>query len=118
MSKIFPQYIKKGDITSEQWMSRGMHHWYSAMMCQLGEMAGFADNKEMGAKLESLKMQMSSNGSISRSTFDAKRYELTGCPFGWRLHPIRDGRWKVYSFPRMAKVSATTICGSTNVYTV
>ena len=79
MSKIFPQYIKKGDITSEQWMSQGMHHWYSAMMCQLGEMAGFADNKEMGAKLESLKMQMS-NGSISRRTFDANRYELTGCP--------------------------------------
>lgn len=80
MNKLFPQYIREGEtITSLQWMSQGMHYWYSAMMCQLGEMAGFANDKEMGAKLESLKMQMS-NGSISRSTFDTKRYELTGCP--------------------------------------
>ena len=80
MNKLFPQYIREGEtITSLQWMSQGMHYWYSAMMCQLGEMAGFANDKEMGAKLESLKMQMT-NGSISRSTFDTKRYELTGCP--------------------------------------
>ena len=76
MNKLFPQYIREGEtITSLQWMSQGMHYWYSAMMCQLGEMAGFANDKEMGAKLESLKMQMT-NGSISRSTFDTKRYEL------------------------------------------
>ena len=93
MKRLFPQYVEEGEtITSLQWMSQGMYYWYTAMMCQLGEMAGFGSDKEIGAKLQSLKMQMS-NGSISRSTFDTKRYELTGCPpsTGGELEGLLEG---------------------------
>ena len=69
------------DMKSEWWIAQGTYYWYSAMMRQLGELAGMhcPQLSHLTPKLEALKKQVQV-GSISQNEFDTRRYQLLGLP--------------------------------------
>jgi len=83
LEKAFPKRFDPSsgeDIKSYQWISQGLHQWYSAMGAMLGELATVLNHPDVLPVKSQLDALSALKETISEFEFDARYRYITECP--------------------------------------